>query len=91
MNPAPITTSASAKLQLESNPPGVDIEVDGSFVGNTSTDFQIAERETRPEPLVWGCHSRMGLPARLAKTKSSDPKNLALWRHRLRTSAMTPR
>jgi hypothetical protein len=65
MNPAPITTSASAKLQLESNPPGVDIEVDGSFVGNTSTDFQMAERETRPEPLVWGCHSRTYIQPRM--------------------------
>ena len=35
--------SVSAKLQLESDPPGADIEVDGSFVGNTPSDVQIAE------------------------------------------------
>jgi PEGA domain len=33
----------SAKLQLESSPPGADIEVDGSFVGNTPSDVQVAE------------------------------------------------
>jgi len=32
----------SAKLVLESNPPGADIEVDGSFVGNTPS-VQVAE------------------------------------------------
>jgi hypothetical protein len=37
--------SVSAKLQLESVPPGADIEVDGSFVGNTPSDVQIAEGE----------------------------------------------
>src|SRR6202050_873421 len=36
---------ASAKLQLGSDPPGADIEVDGSFVGNTPSDVQIAEGE----------------------------------------------
>jgi PEGA domain-containing protein len=36
---------ASAKLQLESNPPGADIEVDGSFVGNTPSDVQVADGE----------------------------------------------
>jgi PEGA domain len=35
----------SAKLQLESNPPGADIEVDGSFVGNTPSDVQVTEGE----------------------------------------------
>jgi hypothetical protein len=34
---------ASAKLQIESSPPGADIEVDGSFVGNTPSDVQVAE------------------------------------------------
>jgi hypothetical protein len=34
---------ASAKLQIESSPPGVDIEVDGSFVGSTPSDVQVAE------------------------------------------------
>jgi hypothetical protein len=35
--------SASAKLQLGSDPPGADIEVDGSFVGNTPSDVQVTE------------------------------------------------
>ena len=39
------TNSASAKLQIESTPPGADIEVDGSFVGNTPSDVQVAEGE----------------------------------------------
>jgi hypothetical protein len=34
---------ASAKLQIESSPPGADIEVDGSFVGSTPSDVQVAE------------------------------------------------
>ncbi len=38
-NGAPV----SAKLQLESDPPGADIEIDGSFVGNTPSDVQVAE------------------------------------------------
>ena len=42
-----VTTSAantmSAKLQMESNPSGADIEVDGAFVGNTPSDVQVAE------------------------------------------------
>ncbi len=36
-------SSTSAKLQIESTPPGADIEVDGSFVGNTPSDVQVAE------------------------------------------------
>jgi hypothetical protein len=35
--------SGSAKLQLESSPPGADIEIDGSFVGNTPSDLQVAD------------------------------------------------
>jgi hypothetical protein len=35
----------SAKLQLASDPTGADIEVDGSFVGNTPSDVRIAEGE----------------------------------------------
>jgi hypothetical protein len=35
--------SVSAKLQMGSDPPGADIEVDGSFVGNTPSDVQVAE------------------------------------------------
>jgi hypothetical protein len=33
----------SAKLQIESTPPGADIEVDGNFVGSTPSDVQVAE------------------------------------------------
>jgi hypothetical protein len=33
--------SASAKIQIESTPPGADIEIDGSFVGNTPSDVQV--------------------------------------------------
>jgi hypothetical protein len=36
-------SSSSAKIQIESTPPGADIEVDGSFVGNTPSDVQVAE------------------------------------------------
>jgi PEGA domain len=36
-------TSPSAKLQMDSNPAGADIEIDGSFVGNTPSDVQVAE------------------------------------------------
>lgn len=35
--------AATAKLQIDSNPPGADIEVDGSFVGNTPSTVQVAE------------------------------------------------
>lgn len=35
--------NASAKLQIDSTPPGADIEIDGSFVGNTPSDVQIGE------------------------------------------------
>ncbi len=34
---------SSAKIQLESDPSGADIELDGSFVGNTPSDVQVAE------------------------------------------------
>ena len=39
------TASLSAKLQLESNPSGADIDVDSSFVGNTPSDVQVTEGE----------------------------------------------
>lgn len=42
---APSSTSSSVKLQVESSPPGADIEIDGGFVGNTPSDLQIAEGE----------------------------------------------
>lgn len=41
--PSAAPASASAKIQLESDPPGADIELDGSFVGNTPSDVQVAE------------------------------------------------
>jgi hypothetical protein len=36
-------TVSTAKLQIESTPSGADIEVDGSFVGNTPSDVQVTE------------------------------------------------
>jgi hypothetical protein len=36
-------SAASARLQIDSTPPGADIEVDDSFVGNTPSDVQVAE------------------------------------------------
>ena len=33
----------SAKLQVESNPPGADIQLDGNFIGNTPSDVQVLE------------------------------------------------
>jgi PEGA domain-containing protein len=39
------TTPASAKLQLESTPAGADIDIDGSFVGNTPSEIQVLEGE----------------------------------------------
>jgi hypothetical protein len=37
--------AVSAKLRLESDPTGADIEVDGSFVGDTPSDVQVTEGE----------------------------------------------
>ncbi len=37
--------SMSAKIQLESDPTGADIEMDGSFVGNTPSDVEVSEGE----------------------------------------------
>jgi len=42
---SPPGNAASAKLQLESDPSGADIAVDGNFVGNTPSDVQVAEGE----------------------------------------------
>jgi hypothetical protein len=36
---------ANGKLQVESDPQGADIEVDGGFVGNTPSDIQVTEGE----------------------------------------------
>jgi len=35
--------ASSAKIQMESDPQGADIELDGSFVGNTPSDVQVTE------------------------------------------------
>lgn len=43
--PTQAENTSAAKLQLESDPPGADIEVDGSFVGNTPSDVQVTEGE----------------------------------------------
>ena len=40
--PAAATTS-TATLQIDSTPPGADIEIDGSFVGSTPSNVQVAE------------------------------------------------
>jgi PEGA domain len=37
------SAATTAKLQVASSPPGADIELDGSFVGNTPSDVQVAE------------------------------------------------
>ena len=37
--------ATTAKLQVESDPSGADIELDGSFVGSTPSDVQVAEGE----------------------------------------------
>jgi hypothetical protein len=44
-NATTVATSSTAKLQLESSPPGADIEIDGGFVGSTPSDLQVAEGE----------------------------------------------
>jgi PEGA domain-containing protein len=44
-NPSESPASVSAKLQLESEPSGADIEVDGSFVGNTPSEVQVSDGE----------------------------------------------
>jgi len=42
--PAP-TLASTGKLSVASVPDGADVEVDGSFVGNTPSDLQVAEGE----------------------------------------------
>lgn len=39
----PAPNPASAKMQIESDPSGADIEVDGGFVGNTPSGVQVEE------------------------------------------------
>ena len=45
-DPAPAPVSAGAcKLAIVSTPDGADIEIDGSFAGNTPSELQLAEGE----------------------------------------------
>ena len=37
--------STAARLQVDSVPPGADIEIDGNFSGNTPSDVQVSEGE----------------------------------------------
>ncbi|PYT61408.1 MAG: hypothetical protein DMG35_09395 [Acidobacteria bacterium] len=43
--PAPAATPTTAKLSVTSIPDGADIEVDGSFVGNTPSDIDVPAGE----------------------------------------------
>jgi hypothetical protein len=43
--PAAVATPTTAKLSIGSTPDGADIEVDGSFVGNTPSDIDVAAGE----------------------------------------------
>jgi hypothetical protein len=45
VRPAEQGSAAQAQLQISSTPDAADIEVDGSFVGNTPSDVQVAEGE----------------------------------------------
>jgi PEGA domain len=44
-NPAAVASAvpSAAKVSVASDPPGADIEMDGSFVGNTPSDVQVTE------------------------------------------------
>ncbi|MGC2246310.1 MAG: PEGA domain-containing protein [Terriglobales bacterium] len=43
--PPPSVTPSTGKISVASVPDGADIEVDGSFVGNTPSDVQVADGE----------------------------------------------
>jgi len=43
--PAPAATPTTAKLSVASTPDGADIELDGSFVGNTPSDIDVPAGE----------------------------------------------
>lgn len=43
--PVSPSVPSSGKLSVASNPDGADIEIDGSFVGNTPSDVQVPEGE----------------------------------------------
>jgi len=40
-----VTKTSAAKFSIASNPTSADVEVDGSFVGNTPSDVQVTEGE----------------------------------------------
>jgi hypothetical protein len=40
-----VTKTSAAKFSIASNPTSADVEVDGSFVGNTPSDIQVTEGE----------------------------------------------
>lgn len=44
-NPGDNADSVSGKIHLESDPPGADIAIDGSFVGNTPSDLSVTVGE----------------------------------------------
>src|SRR5262249_53139608 len=39
------SANTTAKVHLESTPPGADISLDGNFVGNTPSDVQVKSGE----------------------------------------------
>ena len=43
VSPKSSATSSPAKLQIESDPGGADIEIDGSFVGNAPSELEVVE------------------------------------------------
>jgi len=43
--PAPVTAPSTARLSITSVPDGADIEIDGSFAGNTPSDLAVPEGE----------------------------------------------
>ena len=44
-NAAPVIPPGSARLLVESTPPGADIELDGGFIGHTPFEVQVTEGE----------------------------------------------
>ena len=43
--PSSVDSGSSAWIQLESDPSGADIELDGNFVGNTPSEIKVADGE----------------------------------------------
>ena len=51
--PVPVIT-ASPKISISSTPVGADVEVDGSFMGNTPSAIELAAGDTHPrDQEVW--------------------------------------